>query len=479
MAEKLTQKQIYDGFKSNIAAFANFFCKDLVTSQTPVFHKEIYDLVSSKDRLLLAAPRGFAKSSIVARIYPLHSALFKKHKDVVIISASESLAVEHLRWIKLTIEGSQFIKDFWGDLTSDKWTETQITVKHKDGFSCNIRAKGAGAQIRGFRPTCIILDDIETDDSVASEDQRRKLKGWLFKACLNSLAVGGQFVFIGTIIHPLAVINDLFSVPNRWEKRKFSAYKSEVQVAGNELWPELWSHERLQSRKNEIGTTAFASEFLNNPMLDENAAFEDKDIRYWEDLPKQYSCVMAIDPAYSEDEKADNKVCALVGIDQNMNRYLIDYIRTHDTTLDFANAILSMYQRNAQYITAVGCPNSGGDKEFFSSLMRIAEERKIYPPFVELKNTFTSATGQKVRNKHARIKAALQPLFENGKYYINPSHLEARDELLSLGTAEKDDLVDAMCYAETIITPQFFGEELKHEYDRDTEEQPSGYGMEY
>jgi phage terminase large subunit-like protein len=234
----------------------------------------------------------------------------------------------------------------------------------------------------------------------------------------------------------------------------------------------------LQNRKNEIGTTAFASEFLNNPLLDENAAIKDEDIRYWEDLPKQYSCVMAIDPAYSEDEKADNKVCALVGIDQNMNRYLIDYIRTHDTTLDFANAILTMYQRNSQYVTAVGCPNSGGDKEFFTSLMRIAEERKIYPPFVELKNTFTSATGQKVRNKHARIKAALQPLFENGKYYINASHLEARDELLSLGTAEKDDLVDAMCYAETIITPQFFEEELKHEYDRDEQVSYTGYGME-
>jgi hypothetical protein len=59
------------------------------------------------------------------------------------------------------------------------------------------------------------------------------------------------------------------------------------------------------------------------------------------------------------------------------------------------------------------------------------------------------------------VVAALQPLFESGKYYINESHGEARDELLSIGASRWDDLVDAMAYAEQIIIPPMFQNQPK------------------
>ena len=454
--------KLYTALRDDVSLFASAFCTDICTHTIPSFHKEIYQLCQSEERLLIAAPRGFAKSSCAARVYALHSMLFKTRRDIVIISASEGLAIEHIRWIKQTLEGNDEIKALWNITKSDKWTETHLGIKHADGSICNIRARGAGAQIRGFRPDCIILDDIETDESVESEDQRRKLKGWLFKACLNSLKVNGQFIVIGTLIHPLAVIADLFTIPNHWTKRKWAAYKSDSQVAGNELWAELWDHDRLQARKREIGTTAFASEFLNNPMLDENAPIKDEDIRYWDDLPKQYSMVMAIDPAYSEDEKADFKACSLVAVDPNGNRYLVDYIRCHDTSLDFITQIANLYNSHSKYITAVGLPKSGGDREFFSTFERYCDEHKIYMPIVELKNTFVTASGQKIRNKHGRIKAALQPLFENGRYYIHSNHLECRDELLTLGSSQHDDL----CLAGDTKVATIFGDKYISDIER-------------
>lgn len=478
-----TQKQraekLFKTLYTSLDAFTTAFFPDICTHKTPDFHREIFSLCQRHDRVLIAAPRGFAKSTVVARIYALHCMLFKTKKDIVIISASEGLAIEHIRYIKQLIENNEDIKALWGVTKSDKWTETHLVIRHIDGTSCSIRARGAGAQIRGFRPDCLILDDIETDESCESEDQRKKLKGWLFKACLNSLKVGGQFVFIGTLIHPLAVISDLFTVRNSWVKRKFTCYKSDEQESGNELWPELWPHERLQARKAEIGSSAFASEFLNNPSLDENAAICDDDIRYYETLPQQYFMVMAIDPAYSEEEKADYKACALVAVDPNGNRYLVDTIRCHDTSLDFIRQVLNLYTANQRYITAVGVPQSGGDKEFYNTLLREAEEKRIYPPFVALKNTFVTASGRKITNKHGRIKAALQPLFENGKYFIHETHLEAREELLTFETARHDDLADVICYCESLIptTGIYFDDES--ETHDSIEDSPVGYGIEY
>jgi hypothetical protein len=194
---------------------------------------------------------------------------------------------------------------------------------------------------------------------------------------------------------------------SNWEKRRFTAYKDAVQEKGHELWIERFDHAWLQNRKKEIGSFAFASEFMNNPISNEFAAIKTHQIREWEELPKQYSCVISIDPAYSDDERADFKAASLVGIDQNANRYLISYIRTHRPTGEFIDAILNMFQENRDTCTAVGCPKGAGDTEFFNSLRQKAEARKIFPPFVELKNRFTTSSNVTVVRKRDRIIAAL------------------------------------------------------------------------
>lgn len=470
--------ELYQTFSDDFEAFVRYFLKDHLTKIIPEFHSEIYKLVPKTNRLVLAAPRGFAKSYCISKFYPLWCALFGHKKDVTIISASEGLAIEHLRFIKRELEGNPKILTFFGDLRSEKWSESHIILTS----GVNIRARGAGGQIRGFRPDCIVLDDIETDETVESEEQRKKLKGWLFRACLNTLLPEGQMVIIGTVIHPLAVLCDLLTVDNGWVKRRYRAYKDHRQEKGNELWADLWSHEKLQERKAEIGSTAFASEFLNDPMSDETAPIKDHQIRYYKEKPDQYSCVVAVDPAYSEDKHADYKVAVVVAIDQNMNRYLMQYIRTHAPTGEFIDAVLNLYQMYKPCCTGLGIPSGGTEKEFYKSFLEKASSRKIYAPFTELKNVFYTTTGEAKRNKKSRIIASLQPLFEAGKYYIAPEHLEARDELLTIGVSRWDDVVDAMCYAEQILQPVFYdmqaAEKAANNYAY-TDRGMSGYGEQY
>jgi hypothetical protein len=458
-------------YYNSFSLFVEKFLEKWLTSEVPEFHRTIYGLVPKNKRLVVAAPRGFAKSTIISRFYPLWLAVFGRAKDITLISASETLAIGFLRDIKREIESNRMILDMFGDLRTDKWTENLIILK----TGTTIRARGAGGQIRGFRPDVIICDDIETDESVESEEQRKKLKDWLFKACLNTLLPDGQFIIIGTIIHPLSVLADLLVMDNGWTKEKFQAYKNAVQEPGNELWGQLWTHEKLQIRKKEIGSWAFSAEYLNNPVSNETAPVQEKHIRYWSELPKQYSCVIAVDPAYSDDETADYKVAAVVAIDSQSNRYLVDYIRTHNPIGDFQDSIINLFLRNKDTLTGVGIPNSGVEKGFFDSFLKKCEARKLLSiPVVELKNTFTNAvTNVSARNKKARVISALQPLFEQGKYYIHGTHIEARDELLTIGSSRWDDLVDAMAYAEQIIQPIYFDTGLKEDF---SEEQTVNHG---
>jgi phage terminase large subunit-like protein len=71
----------------------------------------------------------------------------------------------------------------------------------------------------------------------------------------------------------------------------------------------------------------------------------------------------------------------------------------------------------------------------------------------------------------------LQPYFEAGKYYINASHSEALDELLTIGSSRWDDVVDAMCYAEQILTPVFNDTTEQQDFDSKPRRiPPTNYG---
>jgi phage terminase large subunit-like protein len=191
------------------------------------------------------------------------------------------------------------------------------------------------------------------------------------------------------------------------------------------------------------------------------------------------SCVITVDPAYSEEDKADWKVASLIGIDQNMNRYLIHYIRTHAPQGEFIDAVLSMWQSNKNSVTALGIPAQGLESEIFRSFVNKANDKKIYPPFTELKNTFVTPQGSAKRGKASRIIAALQPLFEQGKYYIGQAHQEAYEELASLNPnldQRWDDIIDTLAYGESLLQPVFIQQDMK--FDQVAKTMPNNYGWE-
>ena len=403
--------------------------------------------IAAKDGLYITDNYLLTHNSIICSvIYPLHQALFKEKQDICIISASESLSIEWLRKIRRELESNRMILAYFGDLKSSKWTENHLILKS----GINIRARGAEGQIRGFRPDCVILDDIETDESVASEDRRKKLRNWLLKACINTLTPDGQLIWMGTIIDFLALLEEFLGKDINWVKKRYAGYIDGIEEEGHELWPALWPHNRLQDKKKEIGSWAFSAEIMNNPISDETAPIKPEQIRYYDTLPDKWSCVIIVDPAYKDDETADYKVSSVIAMDPNQNRYLVSYIRTHNPSGEFMDGILNQYLQFKNQLTSLGVPG-GVEGQFYKNLAEKAERRKLYPPFVIIKNVFAGK-----RDKTSRIVAALQPLFEAGKYYIHKAHIEAKEELLTIGKSRWDDIVDSMAGAEQVLQSVYY-----------------------
>ena len=172
----LIRKARRDKAKEDIEYFTECYLPDFMKDKTPVFHKEVRRLLMKETRLAIAAPRGFAKSTIVQIIYALHCLLFNEGEDILSISQSQTMAEDWIRKIKFELEGNTKLKeDFgnllqWGEKESKRWTSDHIVIQKQGRVFSQIRARGRGYQVRGLRPTKVFCDDLEDDEEVRSED---------------------------------------------------------------------------------------------------------------------------------------------------------------------------------------------------------------------------------------------------------------------------------------------------------------------
>ena len=102
--------------------------------------------------MLIAAPRGTAKSTVTTLIFPLWRAAFKRSNEdlfIVIVSESQAQSINFLSRIKYHLTHSDRFKDVFGDLgptTASRWTHTDIVLAN----GTRIVAVGTGQRVRVF-----------------------------------------------------------------------------------------------------------------------------------------------------------------------------------------------------------------------------------------------------------------------------------------------------------------------------------------
>ena len=195
-------------------------------------------------RLAIAAPRGAAKSTLKSLILPIHATLYQRERYITILSATLKQARRRLRNIKAELEANEALREFFAKELRRRgsWTLKGLNIN-----DVQIDIFSAGTEIRGishgpWRPTLVILDDIEDSDAVRNPDQRENLLNWYNEVIEN---IGDSYTaieIVGTLLHPDSLLANLLKRPD-FESRVFRSIEQFAECADLwERWREIYAN---------------------------------------------------------------------------------------------------------------------------------------------------------------------------------------------------------------------------------------------
>ena len=189
------------------------------------------------------APRGYAKSTLVALIKPIHDLCYGLEDFIIILSNTKPQATGKIRDIRNELLNNAKLVEHYGISFPNKNPGESQFVVYANDKPTMFMAAGSGTQIRGVRfnqhrPTKIILDDVEHSEEVFNEEIRNKHRDWFFEDVCKAGSKKTNIEFVGTVLHPRALLIDLC---------KNSAYQSRTIHKSVISWSEredLWEQWR-------------------------------------------------------------------------------------------------------------------------------------------------------------------------------------------------------------------------------------------
>lgn len=297
-------------------------------------------------RLVVAAPRGNAKSTFWTELYVLWAVLTRRRRYPVILSDAIEVAAMMLEGIKTELEvNARLAHDFPDAVGAGPVWQVGVIVTAN---GAKIQCGGARKRIRGarhgaHRPDIVILDDIENDDNVRSPDQRDKCEAWIDKAVepLGPPDGSMDMIYVGTVLHLDSVLNRklkdptwrskiwqaVIAWPDRmdlwelWEETWrndgeeaadafHAANRAEMERGAQVLWPEVQPFKRLMTIRARVKVSAFNSEYQNSPMA-EDATFTA--VQFWVHIESGPVYFGALDPSLGKNNKSRDPSAILIG----------------------------------------------------------------------------------------------------------------------------------------------------------------------
>jgi predicted phage terminase large subunit-like protein len=436
-----------------IEAFSGIYLSPLYDSPqpTPEFHREVWRrYCSPAPAAATAAPRNHAKSTAFTHDYVLAAVCWRAKRYVVLIGASEEMAIEHLGDIANELRDNEElrtefkIKDFLVD------QKTDIIVECLDGYKFRIIARGAEQKIRGrkwmgMRPDLIVCDDLEDDEQVENKDRRKKFRKWFFRAVRPALKDGGQIRVHGTILHKDSLLFRLCHNAS-WNSRIYKAHRSFSDFS-QILWKDKFPESRLRAIRQEFiddgDSAGYAQEMLNTPGDDEgNYLLEEQFIEMKpEHFDEYHKLGVGCDFAVSKADAANRTVFVVGG--KTVSNFL-DFLDVRAGRWDSKEWMEEIFSIHERYPEAIFFVEDGVIWKAVWPMIRDEMFLKdIFIDFVPTLPVKDKATrGQTLRK---RMKAGGARFAKKTSWYP-----EFEEELLDFSSTQEADLDDQFDAAVTL-----------------------------
>ena len=444
--------QILSACSTDLQATASIFFPHKFFAKFSEQHSRLFKMFddTSIDRLAIAAPRGFGKTSIFSHLYPAHRIMFNDSKFMVPVSATTPNAIMLSESLKRELVSNEMILKVFGSIESSSFSKQSW----KTSNDTLVLPRGAGQQIRGllegmYRPDTIIVDDLEDSESVRSEDQRRYLKEWFYSDLLASLdwARPSRVIVIGTVLHEDSLLNNLIETDDSFTSIKLRLFDENLKS----LWPARMDDDGAQklydSYKAQGLLSVFYREYCNEATAGEEATFTADMFQYYDERELAFArlpltTIILGDPAKTSTMKSADSAWVVVSIHQETGKVFVRDIRAGKfSPQEFLHTGISLAREYDANI--IGAETTGLDDWLYYPLINEAA-RRGFPGLVKAIKT----------GKHSKEERTswLQPYYARGQVFHNPKTTKKLEEqLLSFPFGKLVDVRDALSHLPKLL----------------------------
>lgn len=436
----------------------------------------------AKTHQLLLLPRDHQKSALVA--YRV-AWWITKHPDtrVLYISATANLAQKQLKFIKDIFE-SDIYRYYWPEMISpdvgkrEKWTESEISVDHPKRKAESVRdptifTAGLTTTITGLHFDVAVFDDVVVPDNAYTEDGREKVAAQYSQLASIESTDALQWV-VGTRYHPKDLYNEMLGMTVEIFDRDgditdsdelYEIFARQVESQGDGTGEYLWPRQQrkdgkwfgfnqaiLARKKTQyLDKTQFWAQYYNDPNSIDDAPVDPSWFQYydlelvkrkeghWHYKDRRLNVFASIDFAYTTSKSADYTSIVVVGVDREMNYFILDIDRFKtDKISEYYNRILRMHEK--WHFRKLRAEATAAQLV----IIRDLKENYIRPYGLAL-SIEEYRPPQRLGSKEERMHAILQPRYENYQiWHYKGGNIQVLEEELVQRNPQHDDVKDAL-----------------------------------
>ena len=332
-AECHRDPNIDDSFIRTLGQLDRYYLGVFLCNRHDMLHPWIYErcreVELNRDSYLDLWARFHYKSSIITFLGCVQEVLCDPDITIGILSFSAKQAKPFLRQIMMEFESNEKLVDLYPDILYEKprqqapkWAENEgLCVKRNSNpKEQTIEAHGlVDGQPTGRHFSLIVYDDVVVQESVSTPEQIKKTTTqWELSLNLGSTHrprfqyAGTRYSYgdtYGTILQRAAV------------KPRVHPATHNGQMDG---YPIFLEEERWEEIKKTTSTYTVACQQLLNPIAGSDIAFKTDWWREWEIRPYTMNVYIMVDPAHSKKRESNRTAIAVVGVDGNYNKYVLD-----------------------------------------------------------------------------------------------------------------------------------------------------------